>query len=146
MPQRNLNDPYGGNAPLVDHMLGTAYDVVRHVARHIKAIEKIACNMGAVLALANDARFNRVVEGVVPAAGATLNIPLPTDIAVSKIVGFDVLVKTVTGDMYPLGSGEFSARVTGGNLEFITDATPVAGIVGEKILWTIFYKGDLNVA
>ena len=46
--QRNANDPYGGNVVLVDKMIGTAYDVVRLVALHIKQIKHVSDQLEAV--------------------------------------------------------------------------------------------------
>lgn len=145
MPIRNVNDPYGGNAPLVDKMIGTAYDVVKYVARHVKSIEKVACNMVSVVALAKEVRLNKVVTDVVPAAGATVSLAMPVGVTAASIVGFDVLVKQTNGDMFPLGSVHFTADFSTTGLDFTTAAsgTPV-GFVGAEIVWNIFYKGDLN--
>ena len=48
MSFRPSSDPMGGPAPLVDKMIGTAYDVVRLVALHIQQIKHVSDQLEAV--------------------------------------------------------------------------------------------------
>lgn len=48
MGMRPMNDPYGGHAPLVDKLIGNAYDHVRFVAVNMPAIKHVSANLEAV--------------------------------------------------------------------------------------------------
>lgn len=48
MGMRPTNDPYGGQAPLVDKLIGNAYDHVRFVAVNMPAIKHVSANLEAV--------------------------------------------------------------------------------------------------
>lgn len=144
MSNRNINDPYGGETGLVDRMIGTAYDVVKFVACRIDHVIKVSRHMDSVINISNEVRNNRVVRSVVPAQGATVEVPVPVDILNEAILGFDLMVKTAAGNMYPLGSATFVGVIKNRQLEFTTSAGAPTGFVGSEIIWTIFYKGDLN--
>lgn len=48
MGMRPTNDPFGGHTPLVDKLIGNAYDHVRFVAVNMPAIKHVSANLEAV--------------------------------------------------------------------------------------------------
>ena len=51
---RTVNDPYGGYSPLVDKMIGNAYEVVKHVAMNLMYIRHVSANLEQVYTVATN--------------------------------------------------------------------------------------------
>ena len=45
MGMRTVLDPLGGNDPLVNQLIGSAYDVVRHVAANLPQVQHVSANL-----------------------------------------------------------------------------------------------------
>lgn len=54
MNMRTVNDPYGGNAPLVDKFIGNAYDTVRYVALNLAYIKHVSYHLHEVYDVAHN--------------------------------------------------------------------------------------------
>lgn len=50
MGLRNVENPYGGPVPMVDKLIGTAYNVVRTVHDHLQEITQVAQNIDNIVA------------------------------------------------------------------------------------------------
>lgn len=93
MNMRQVHDPYGGDTPLVDKMIGNAYSVVRFVAVNMCYIKDLAAkltNPNTVLPI--------VVTGRAPVVGASVNIPIT--VALSSIVSGSLVLTDSYGDVF----------------------------------------------
>ena len=108
---RPVNNPYGGVNPLIDKMIGNAYDIVKYVARYLKEIRYVAENMEHVFIAANGNRV--ILTGT--ASGASLNIPLPNGLVVADIQSITVQALD-GGALFLPGSSTFSFGVFGGQV------------------------------
>lgn len=108
---RTPHNPYGGVNPLIDKMIGNAYDVVKYVARHLKAIRYVAENMERIYDAVHGYRFG--VEGY--ASGPTLVLNLPNNLYAYDIQGLYVVAHE-GGKVYMPGPDTFNAGVDGTQL------------------------------
>ena len=68
MGLRTVNDPFGGTDPLVDKMIGNAYNTVRHVALNMAQIKHVSENLESIHDLA------QIKDAVVAVAGQLAEI------------------------------------------------------------------------
>jgi hypothetical protein len=73
----NCMNPYGGVNPLIDKMIGNAYDIVKYVARYLKEIRYVAENMATVYAAVNGTRT--MLTAVADGLSSTLTVAMPVD-------------------------------------------------------------------
>ena len=137
----NTCDPYraDGNAPLVDRMIGTAYDVVKYVARHLDVIRYVAANMENIYEVASNLKRSGVVLGETLTAGATASVAIPETITQSMILSSTVLVETATGDLFGADSGYFTASIQAGALRLALSSSAPAALENATIRWFITY-------
>lgn len=93
MNMRQTHDPYGGDTPLVDKMIGNAYSVVRFVAINMCYIKDLAAkltNPNTVLPV--------VVTGRAPAVGTSVNIPIT--VPLTSIVSGSMVLTDAYGDVF----------------------------------------------
>lgn len=107
---QNPMNPYGGVNPLIDKMIGNAYDIIKYVARYLREIRYVAENMQTVYLAANG---NRVfLEGTLVDPDTTMNVSLPEGVTASEIRGIDVVAYSSTNDsVYISGETTFSYMV-----------------------------------
>lgn len=154
---RTVNDPYGGYSPLVDKMIGNAYEVVKHVAmnlmyvRHVSAnleqVYTVATNINAVAAKLDNIdtiatkvdtlQSQKVVTGTAAAVSASTSIAMGT--AATTVKGVTVKVTGSNGSVYFPGAGTFTYSLSGSNLTVVTDAAAPATLVGGTIEALIQY-------
>lgn len=84
---RQVHDPYGGVNPLIDKMIGNAYDIVKYVARYLKEIRYVAENMEHVY----NAAHNKKVVVEEQAQGNNLYIPLPSGVSMDNLENVEVI-------------------------------------------------------
>lgn len=108
---RTPHNPYGGVNPLIDKMIGNAYDVVKYVASHLKAIRYVAENMGQIYDAVHGYRFG--VEGY--ADGPLLVLNLPSNFDTYNIQGLYVVAHE-GGMVYTPGPDTFNAGIDGTQL------------------------------
>lgn len=84
---RPCHNPYGGVNPLIDKMIGNAYDIVKYVARYLKEIRYVAENMEYVYNAAHSKKA--VVEE--QAQGNNLYIPLPDGVSIANLENVEVI-------------------------------------------------------
>ena len=107
---RNSMNPYGGVNPLIDKMIGNAYDIVKYVAKYLKEIRYLAENMQYVYAAANG---NRVVFSLDGDGTASLTIPVPlAGQDYSSIAAVSVIAVGLSGAVYTPASGTFNYGLT----------------------------------
>lgn len=100
------NNPYGGVNPLIDKMIGNAYDIVKYVARYLKEIRYCAENMESIYTAANGNKM--VLTGT--ASGSSLELPLPVGFDFTSIEGMVVtaFVTESGNEIYMPGSDTFN--------------------------------------
>lgn len=109
---RQVHDPYGGVNPLVDKMLGNAYDIVKYVARYLKEIRYVAENMENVY---NVAHGYRKVVAVYAEGSSTLSIPLPVGVNQDNLEGVQVMALD-SSENYFSGPDTFNYGIQGNDL------------------------------
>ena len=107
---RNAMNPYGGTGPLIDKMIGNAYDIVKYVAKYLKEIRYLAENMQYVYAAANG---NRVVFSLEGNGTTSLTIPVPLKGQdYDSMAAVSVIAVGASGAIYTPGSGTFNYGLT----------------------------------
>ena len=105
---RPTNDPYGGVNPLIDKMIGNAYDIVKYVARYLKEIRYVAENMDKVYEAAQNMQSSGsgggsanmiFLEG--QASSGQLFLAPPPEVTVDRICGASVLAQDSNGSLMP---------------------------------------------
>lgn len=135
MGMRNEMSPYGGVNPLIDKMIGNAYDIVKYVARYLKEIRYVAENMEHIYIAANG---NKVKFSAVGNGTDTLIIPLPSEVDTTSIEEISVAVVITSGDVYTAGSDKVYYYITNGTIEFaINDAALYNGTFNVTITQAI---------
>lgn len=109
---RNAMNPYGGTGPLIDKMIGNAYDIVKYVAKYLKEIRYVAENMQYVYQAANG---NRLIFGA-NASSDQLVLALPTGFDQEDIDSISVLATNSTNVLVPPTPTSFSYSVSGNNV------------------------------
>lgn len=95
MGHRPVHDPYGGVNPLIDKMIGNAYDIVKYVARYLKEIRYLAENMELVHTVAN---MNRKYVRAASGNGTdTLSAAIDEAIVIANVESISVIAETVGG-------------------------------------------------
>lgn len=87
------NNPYGGVNPLIDKMIGNAYDVVKYVASHLKAIRYVAENMDKVYEVVHGYRHVYEATGT---GSSSLAFHIPSELNSSTIQGISMIA--IDGD------------------------------------------------
>lgn len=107
------NNPYGGVNPLIDKMIGNAYDVVKYVASHLKAIRYVAENMEKIHQVVHGYRHVYEVPGD---GGSSLVFNIPSELNASTIQGISMIA--IDGDwVYAPGPDTFEFGL--GNTEIV---------------------------
>lgn len=143
----NVCDPYdnrGGHTPLIDKMLGSAYDVVKYVARHLDAIRFVALNMETINEVATNMKTSGLVLGMTEEVGVTVSIALPDGITQGMVLSSAVLVQAPNGDVYGADSGHFTATIQAGALRLALKSTAPIILENAVVRWFITYGGVTN--
>lgn len=119
---RQVHDPYGGVNPLIDKMIGNAYDIVKYVARYLKEIRYVAENMEHVYDVAHG--YKRTVS--VNATGSSLAVNLPEGVDSHNLEGVHVVASSGS-QLYFASNNTFNYGVDGDELiisidSFLTNA------------------------
>ena len=118
---RPVFDPYGGVNPLIDKVIGNAYDIVKYVARYLTEIRYVAENMATVYNAVHGAR--RVVEAA-STGSSPVNIEMPAGVTLSNIQTVEVIATDGTSIFFP-GADTFNYGIAGTTLVIsFNDANP----------------------
>ena len=119
---RNSMNPYGGVNPLIDKMIGNAYDIVKYVARYLREIRYVAENMETVY---NAAHGGRTVVDTVGTGITPVTVPLPAGVTLANLQDVSVIATDGTSVFFP-GADTFNFGISGGNLVISFDDSIVA--------------------
>lgn len=108
---RQVHDPYGGVNPLIDKMIGNAYDIVKYVARYLREIRYVAENMEYVY----NAAHNKKVVVEEQAQGNNLYIPLPSGVSMDNLENVEVIALDGSQVFFP-ASNTFNYGVDHGEV------------------------------
>lgn len=93
MAHRPVHDPYGGVNPLIDKMIGNAFDIVKYVARYLKEVRYVAENMETVYNAVNLSRkYSVLATGT---GDDTLIVFIDDSIVLDDIENIAVIATTV---------------------------------------------------
>lgn len=110
-------NPYGGVNPLIDKMIGNAYDIVKYVARYLKEIRYVAENMESIYDAVHGYRY--LLTGN-PGGSTSLALPLPGNVQAYNINSITVLA--VNGDtLWTPGPDTFNFGIAGGQVVISID-------------------------
>ena len=106
---RPCHNPYGGVNPLIDKMIGNAYDIVKYVASYLKEIRYVAENMQTVHTAVHGTQIELNVTG--DGVETTLVATFPDGINWDGIRNVAVMAYATTGSMYFPGPDTFNYGV-----------------------------------
>ena len=110
---RNSMNPYGGVNPLIDKMIGNAYDIVKYVAKYLREIRYVAENMEYVYTAANGNRT--ILIQLADGSGDPITIALPDGLTVGQIESINVTA--LYGNVITMPAPDtFEFNVSGGNI------------------------------
>ena len=110
---RNSMNPYGGVNPLIDKMIGNAYDIVKYVAKYLREIRYVAENMEYVYTAANGNRT--ILTQLADGSGDPITIALPDGLTVGQIESINVTA--LYDDVITMPAPDtFEFNVSGGNI------------------------------
>lgn len=104
--------PYGGVSPIIDKMIGNAYDVIKYVARYLKEIRYVAENMDMIYNAANAGKMRIAYNAN---NNTNLSIALPNEVTFSAIDYITVSAQ-YNGVYYSPGPDSFSYEVDENNI------------------------------
>ena len=110
---RNSMNPYGGVNPLIDKMIGNAYDIVKYVAKYLREIRYVAENMEYVYTAANGNRT--ILTQLADGSGDPIIIALPDGLTVGQIESINVTALYDNVITMP-APDTFEFNVSGGNI------------------------------
>ena len=110
---RNSMNPYGGVNPLIDKMIGNAYDIVKYVAKYLREIRYVAENMEYVYTAANGNRA--ILTQLADGSGDPIIIALPDGLTVGQIESINVTALYDNVITMP-APDTFEFNVSGGNI------------------------------
>lgn len=111
---RNSMNPYGGVNPLIDKMIGNAYDIVKYVAKYLREIRYVAENMEYVYTAANGNRT--ILTQLADGSGDPITIALPDGLTVGQIESINVTALYDDGVITMPAPDTFEFNVSGGNI------------------------------
>lgn len=117
---RQTMHPYGGVNPLIDKMIGNAYDIVKYVARYLKEIRYVAENMATVYEAVHGNTRLVVVENN---GSLSISVDLPDDVLFGSIENISVIAST-SSEIYAPGPDTFNFGVSGGQIHISVGSLP----------------------
>lgn len=137
-------DPYGGKPPIVDKMIGDAYDTVKHVYDHMEDVFAVAAavkssNVGEPLLV----QRGLLQTGATGLAGATIEIDFE-DLGVvhTNILASHVrIIGNTSGELFFADSGYFTSKITSRGLSLTLDAAAPLEVRQAILQWFYIYGG-----
>lgn len=108
--------PYGGVSPIIDKMIGNAYDVVKYVARYLKEIRYVAENMETIYEVAHLAGGQKDFIEVIANGSDIFTVSFPEGRSVSEIRELTAVAIASDGRVSGLG-GDFMIYVNNGQIQ-----------------------------
>ena len=145
--QRATASPYAGSAPMVDKLIGNAYDTVKTVADKLSMLQYLADNMEALVLIANDLgitsndlSITSTVLGIAGQPGETTQLALPAGVAQDSITSTSVLLDDGVGGLYGFESNYFTFYILNGSLRLTMNPLAPPALAGASVRWSISHK------
>lgn len=115
---RPTNDPYGGVNPLIDKMIGNAFDIVKYVAANLRTIRYVAENMETVFHAAQNMQAADTGGGgannVIVLAGQgngtdSMILDLPNGLTADEVYGLNFMLQGDAGAWVPNPGSNFAS-------------------------------------
>lgn len=137
---RTVNDPQGGHVPLVDKMIGNAYEVVKHVAMNMKYIRHVSNNLEAIFDVSTQLKALQAQTTITGVAGnANVAVNLKTGVDAKTITAANVQITGSDGAIYFPGQNTFSFYVLGTDLVITTALGAPAALINGAIKALVSY-------
>ncbi len=133
LTMRPCHNPYGGVNPLIDKMIGNAYDIVKYVARHLKEIRYLAENMSTIYDVAHGYRVQ--LNGN-PQGNNSFSLAIPNNIAPSDITGLSAIAM-YSNQIFVPSPETFSFGVNGQNVIISINDTDMPDLVNADFKITL---------
>lgn len=142
---RNSQDPFGGVDPLVDKLIGNAFQYVKYVAQYVKEIRYVALNMEHVYRVSRNMYHNYLQVKTLTALGSSYDILLPEGVTPAMVINSTVIVKTTDNKIYGASPANFSWVISGGKLTVTVPGDAPAALVGGEIRWLLNWQSPLVI-
>lgn len=109
---QNPFNPHGGVNPLIDKMIGNAYDIVKYVAKYLREIRYVAENMQYVYAAANGNRTQLAITG--DGVSTSLQAVIANNYDYDTLISATVVAVLPSGMMYFPAENTFNFGITPG--------------------------------
>lgn len=143
--QNPLNGLAGTN-PLVDSLIGNAYEVVKYVAYYVKEIRYVALNMATIYRVSQAMYENQFKVLAITALDATYEIDLPEGVTAGMVIGTSVTVLTAAGEIYGSSDTTFTWTISDGKLVVVVPAGAPGSFVGADIRWLINWQSPVQIS
>lgn len=135
-------NPFTATAPLVDKMIGDAYDVVKEVYDNMELVQAVGSSI-AQSTIGEPLLVQRALTqtGITHAnVNGSVTVELP-DLAMDHklILASHVAIEGASGKMYFADSGQFTATVDTNGLTLVMSATALADARSAAFTWFIIY-------
>lgn len=144
MGMRNTNDPFGGNAAIVDSMIGNAFDTVRSVHDELSTLKYLAEHMADIVSAASVPSNSAVANDLVEHTENTTN---PHQVTASQVMytptGENGLARAIA-----IHLSESMRHVTsfGADLTGLTDCTSIFKSIFERGGYWYIPEGNYLIA
>lgn len=142
---RNPLDALAGTNPLVDSLIGNAYEVVKYIAYYVKEIRYVAFNMEHVYAVSQNMYQNQFKVLGITALNATYYIDLPVGLEMSMILNSSVNVLTTDNKLYGPSADTFSWVIANGKLTVTVPAGAPSTFVNGEIRWLLNWQSPVTI-
>lgn len=141
-----VHSPVGGAGPLIDKMIGNAYDIVKYVAKYLKEIRYVAENMEKIWEVAQQASLleavadnmtaiqqaaalqsKQITVSLTPAGLDYANIALPYGYDLSNLRMVSVVARNSVQQLYLPAPDRYTVSVTAGGI-YISNIATTAGL------------------
>lgn len=136
-------NPFGHTTPLVDKMIGDAYDIVKVVYDNMPYIVAVGASLSTSV-IGQPLLLQRIVEttGVSGTAGQTVVIPFDDlDLDYTKIIDSYVTLLGSDGVLYVGNSAEFRHNIGPDGMRFTLDSAAGAALQNATVKWYVIYGG-----
>ena len=145
MTMRGSQDPFGGADPLVDKLIGNAYEYVKYVARYVKEIRYVALNMEHIYRVSRNMYHNVLQVATLTSLGSSYEIALPAGVTPLMIINSSVIVKTTDNKIYGASPANFSWVIADGKLTVTVPGDAPAALVGGQIRWLLNWQSPVVI-
>lgn len=140
----NPLNPRTGTNPLIDSLIGNAYEVVKYVAYYVKEIRYVAHNMEHVFRVSEKLYQNVLQVETILTLDSEITIALPEGVTTEMVIGNSVLVKATDGSIHGPGDA-FTWTLDDTELTVAISGDAPTTFVGAQIRWLLNWQSPIQV-